>query len=130
MPSERTGLDIGGRADSVLGAAPIIATMGVSRLTSTTVDALYKTIVVVDVSKVGAVNAGQLGDYLAMIGLAQIDDQAETGGFDTVLNLFTTGAEGLTDWDRAYLSGLYGQERSVASGNAQAGTIAGAMRRQ
>ena len=140
VPGEDTGMTIdadialamgdSNATDSVLGAAPVINMTGSSRLTSPTVDALYKTIVIVDVARIGVLDAGRLGDYLAMIGLAQIDDEAETEGFDTVLNLFTVGSDGLTDWDRAYLSSLYGEWRDQRSANAQTGAIAGAMRRQ
>ena len=45
-----------------------------------------------------------------MIALAQIDPDADTGQFDTILNLFREprlAPEGLTGWDRAYLDGLY-----------------------
>lgn len=116
--------------DCAIGAAPVIARTSGSRLVSPIVDDIYKTIIIVDIDKIGAVNSLQLGDYLAFIGLAQIDAQAETSGFDTVLNLFTGGGEtGLTAWDRSYLATLYGPRPDRASVSAQASAVANIMTR-
>lgn len=43
--------------------------------------------------------------------------KADTSGFDTVLNLFSEGADrsgGLTQWDLDYLSALYASRRDRA----------------
>ena len=72
-------------------------------------DVLNKVIVIVDAEQAGAVGGDQLAEYLAMISLAQVDPEGETGGYDTILNLFaaTAAPSGLTAWDRSYLQGLY-----------------------
>jgi len=72
-------------------------------------DVLNKVIVIVDAEQAGAVGGDQLAEYLAMISLAQVDPEGETGGYDTILNLFaaTAAPNGLTAWDRSYLQGLY-----------------------
>ena len=72
-------------------------------------DELNKVIIVVDGEKVAGVGLPQLGDYLSMVALAQVDPDGETSGFATILNLFDDpdGSPGLTGWDRAYLDGLY-----------------------
>lgn len=72
-------------------------------------DELNKVIIVVDGEQVAGVGLPQLGDYLSMVALAQVDPEGETGGFSTILNLFDDpeGSAGLTGWDRAYLEGLY-----------------------
>lgn len=72
-------------------------------------DELNKVIIVVDGEKVAGVGLPQLGDYLSMVALAQVDPDGDTGGFATILNLFDDpeGSPGLSDWDRAYLDGLY-----------------------
>jgi hypothetical protein len=122
----------GNADDSVMGAAPVIAIMGgASRVNSPTEDALYKVIVIVDVTRIGAVSADQLGDYIAMVGLAQISQDAETGSFDSVLNLFDGGAQGqgLTDWDWSYLRALYSAAGSRRSPASQADTVIDVMRR-
>ncbi|QTC92700.1 hypothetical protein [Brevundimonas goettingensis] len=117
--------------DSILGAAPVIAiTGGASRVNSATEDALFKVIVIVDVARIGVVSADQLGDYLAMVSLAQIGQDAETGGFDSVLNLFDGGAQGrgLTDWDWSYLRALYGAAGARRSPASQADSVIRIMR--
>ncbi|NBW06715.1 MAG: hypothetical protein EBR82_01660 [Caulobacteraceae bacterium] len=76
-------------------------------------DDLKRVIVIVDFNKAGGMTFDQLGDYIAMVAFAQVDPEADTSGYQTVLNLFDrpeverAGAGGLTDWDRAYLSTLY-----------------------
>ena len=56
----------------------------------------------------------QLADYVAMVTLAQNDPDADTGRYASILNVFDDPetATGLTDWDQAYLRGLYDAERS------------------
>lgn len=98
---------IGCSSDCPLAYAPAINGTMASRISSRIEDALFKTIVIVDVDRIGQVDAGQLGDYLAFIGLAQIDGEADTSSFDTVLNLFSGGEGRMTEWDRAYLRALY-----------------------
>lgn len=73
-------------------------------------DVLSKVIVIVDIAKVEGTELPLLGDYLAMVVLAQVDPEGGTGRFDTVLNLFheTGREEGLSGWDKAYLASLYG----------------------
>jgi hypothetical protein len=76
-------------------------------------DDLQRVIVIVDFNKASGMTFDQLGDYIAMVAFAQIDPEADTTDYQTVLNLFDrpigdrAGAGGLTDWDRAYLSTLY-----------------------
>ena len=72
-------------------------------------DELNKVIIVVDGEQVAGVGLPQLGDYLSMVALAQVDPEGDTDGFATILNLFDDpdGSPGLTGWDRAYLEGLY-----------------------
>jgi hypothetical protein len=64
-------------------------------------------------------------DYVAFVALAQIDAQARTEGYSTVLNLFSSATNppaGMTAWDEAYLDGLYDARNDVA--NRQASAIA------
>ena len=111
--------------------APIRRIDGAGRLRSQDINAIFQVMVVVDVNRIGTVNVGQLGDYIAMVSLAQVDAQADVAGFETVLNLFQdpAGVSGLTDWDLTYLRQLYAADLSVLSASAQVGRIAGAMAR-
>ncbi len=116
--------------DCIIGAAPIIYANAPSRLRTQIVDNLFKTIIFVDVDKIGEVNTRQLGDYLAFVSLAQINGQAETSNFDTILNLFTGGGQkGLTAWDRSYLSAIYASRPERISLGAQADAVASIMTR-
>lgn len=87
---------------------------------------LHHVFIVVDAARVNGVPANALADYLTMVSLAQIDPNADLAGTPTILNLFHEGgmAGELTDWDRAYIRGLYAaipearhpsqQERDIA----------------
>lgn len=94
--------------------APTIAVFAASRLSTQIRDELFRTVVIIDVDKTSGVSAHQLADYVAMVTLAQIDPEADTSGYASILNLFDDpGATiGLTEWDRAYLQGLYDAQRT------------------
>jgi hypothetical protein len=87
-----------------------------SRLTWDAVRAIYSVIVVVDLGRIKDLNDGQLADYIAMVGFAQIRKNAEPGAAPTILHLFAdTGAarpQGLSSWDQAFLKSLYGTDSS------------------
>ena len=94
--------------------APIV-NVTASRLTTQIVDRILRTVVVLDVDKVADISAQQLADYVAMVVLAQIDPEADTRNYASVLNVFEAPetADGLTQWDVAYLDGLYDAERRL-----------------
>lgn len=100
--------------ETALDYAPIISTFAASRLTSQIVDYIFRTIVILDVDQVSRVSGQQLADYVAMVTLAQIDPEADTSRYASILNVFDDpdAAAGLTDWDQAYLTGLYDAERT------------------
>lgn len=100
--------------ESSLDYAPVISVFAASRLSTQIVDNLTRTIVILDIDQVGQVSINQLADYIAMVTLAQIDPDADTGRYASILNVFDRPdtAPSLTDWDRAYLTGLYGAERN------------------
>lgn len=89
--------------------APVINVAGPSRIHSGIRDALQRVIIIVDSTKLTGTTWQQLGDYLAVVALAQIDLAADPAAFDSILNLFTNPAaySGLTDWDRTYVRALY-----------------------
>lgn len=68
-------------------------------------------IVVVDANQVRDLNVAQLGDYIGMIGFAQMDLDRDIAEVPTILNLFRLPAEKrpleMTKWDKALLKGLY-----------------------
>lgn len=110
--------------------APQIETLS-SRLMNRTEDDLKRVFIIVDVDKIANVSLDQLADYIAMVALAQIDPEADTSGYATILNLFDDPAyaPGLTQWDKAYLKGLYDAQRTRASvGAARAEVVSSIIR--
>ncbi len=103
-----------GEGGSSFMFAPNLSVFAASRLSTQIVDDIIKTFVVVDVNRLQDVNADQLADYIAMVAFAQINPEADTSSYASILNVFETPSEtpGLTDWDRAYLQGLYNTERT------------------
>lgn len=88
---------------------PVINRFAASRLNSQIRDDLIRVIIIVDVTKLEGTTFEQLSDYVALVSLAQIDADAQTADFDTIMNLFGgQGApDGLTPWDVGYLQALY-----------------------
>lgn len=141
IPGDRTGVAVDSATaaalgcdfadDCAIGAAPVIVSTSASRLHSQVVDQIYKAIIIVDIDEAAGLTTAQLGDYLTMVSLAQIDPEADTAAFDTVLNLFAdrTGVAGLTGWDEAYLRALYESPSGRRSASAQASAVAAIMNR-
>lgn len=86
-----------------------------SRLRFGAVLSLSSVIVVVDANRLEGLNFGQLADYVAMIGLAQVRLDADLGATPTILTLFRSvdnRPAALSTWDEAFLSSLYRTEQS------------------
>lgn len=111
--------------------APQISVFAASRLSTQIVDELFRTIIVLDVDQVSQVSAQQLADYIAFVTLAQIDPEADTSGYASILNVFDdpTFAPSLTNWDLAYLEGLYQAERTRSNERAGRFEIADSISR-
>ncbi len=90
-------------------------------------------VIVLDVRRTGIVRFSALADYVAMVSLAQINPDADTEGASSILNLFTdkaagaTPVDGMTDWDMAYLRGLYTARRDVRRGDRQEADVVRSM---
>lgn len=93
------------------GTMPLIVQVrNASRISSNIREDIKRVYVIIDTTKTGRINFRALSDYVAMIILAQIRPDAKTATHDTVLNLFTEGADrptGMSQWDRDYLTALY-----------------------
>ena len=114
------GLDVGsGLAAFVLNFTSIGDCLGAppvgTLLHHGDVQALTSVIIVVDGRQTTKISIGQLADYIAMMGLAQIRVQADTGTAPSILHLFQ-GSDpqplGLSPWDEAFLHSLYTTEQS------------------
>lgn len=117
--------------DKPITYAPIVSTRFASRLTTQIVNEIIQTVVVVDVDQVANVSTHQLADYVSMVVFAQIDPEADTSAYASVLNVFDAPetAEGLTQWDLAYLEGLYQAQRTLRSTQAANREIASSIHR-
>jgi hypothetical protein len=82
-----------------------------TRLQTNYVDTFSSVIVMVDADLIKGINLGQLADYVAMIGLAKMDVDANVGDAPTILRLFAHSADvappTMSPWDRAFLEALY-----------------------
>lgn len=101
--------------------APIIRRGAASRLTTQVVDDTQRAFVIVDIDRIQDVSLEQLADYIAFVSLAQVDPDADTSGFASILNVFDDPQQTrtLTDWDKAYLKGLYDTIRTRQNFGAQ-----------
>lgn len=125
----------GGRYLSQGAAAnlPTVMTTSASRLKGSFRQDLHHAVIVVDVARIQGVRLDALADYLAFVSLVQIDPKADTGAFDSILNLFDADGAGdvsltgMTEWDIAYLKGLYAAKRNAKTARQQEREIADSM---
>jgi hypothetical protein len=70
-----------------------------------------RVLVVVDARQAKGVSIGQLADYTALVGLADIKPGGTLGDAPTILKLFDespdAAPDGMSEWDQAYLKSLY-----------------------
>ncbi len=111
---------------------PRIRVFSASRLRTQIRDDMVRSIIIVDVDRLGGASLVQLADYLALVALAQVDAESDTSDYPTILNLFedpATAPEGLTDWDRSYLTALYEHDQLRINRNSQVRAVAEAVTR-
>lgn len=105
-----------------------------SRLRAAYGTELFRVLIVVDTARVGRVNVGALGDYVAMHALARLSPDWDTVGHDTILNLFELEGDArpvaMSSWDEAYLEALYSIRGDFASGAMQENHVAYEMTRR
>jgi len=86
-----------------------------SHLVLNVVWAMKRVYVVVDPTRFKGVKLGQLADYIAMCGLAQIKLDPRVADDPTILSLFDKDPQGasigLTEWDQAFLKSFYSSEQ-------------------
>lgn len=106
-----------------------------SRLRATMREDFAFVIIVVDAKLARGVTYQALSDYVAMAALAQLNPNVSVDSVPTVLNVFDdleagrTPAEGLTEWDRAYLKGLYAARDDAPDSRSQRGRIVRGIQR-
>lgn len=113
------GQTLGG--DTNGGTQVLRTTQAASRVRRSTRQDFLRVLIVVDARQANGVTFQALSDYLAMVSLAQLDPEGETTGVPTILNLFSARDSGgiiptaMTQWDEAYLDGLYNARRNAPS---------------
>lgn len=81
-----------------------------SRLTTSVVRNIDSAIVIVDPEKVQALNIGQMVDYVALVGFAQVNVDKPPTEAPSILKVFSADSSAppeMTLWDRALLHALY-----------------------
>jgi hypothetical protein len=82
-----------------------------SRLTLTVQKSINSVIIVVDLPQMSGVNVGQMADYAAVVGLADINLDRTVDSAPSILRLFSdradTPRDGMSPWDQALLKSLY-----------------------
>jgi hypothetical protein len=72
---------------------------------------IHRVFVIVDTTRLKGVSRGQFADYVAMVGLAQVQPDNRLGDAQTILTLFAgapqAASPGLSAWDEAFLKSLY-----------------------
>jgi hypothetical protein len=90
-----------------------------SRLRRATRQDFLRVLIVVDARQAAGLQFQALSDYVAMVSLAQLDPAGETTNIPSILNLFAEHQAGgsppaaMTEWDEAYLNGLYNARRTA-----------------
>ena len=98
-----------------------------SRIQASCWEHITAVVVLVDTPATGKVTLAQLADFISVVSLSQIDLSADLDGVDSILRLFAQPRSeappaGLTDWDYAFLNGVYrasyspmNQQRDIAA---------------
>jgi hypothetical protein len=77
-------------------------------------------VVLVDARAIGKVSVAQVADYISVVSLSQIDLSSDLGNVNSILRLFAQPQPevlptGITEWDYAFLMGLYRVSYSPAN---------------
>lgn len=107
-----------------------------SRVRRQTRQDFLRVLIIVDARQAQGLQFQALSDYVAMISLAQLDPSGQTTGVPSILNLFSDRDAGrtppteMTQWDEAYLDGLYNSRRTAPTELWQARDISERMVQQ
>lgn len=90
-------------------------------------------LIIVDGHRIAGIPSTAVADYVAMAALAPLDPDADMTGFPSILNLFADdaadriGEPEMSEWDIAYLRGLYSATREANNAHQQRREIARQM---
>jgi len=114
--------------------AQVVRNAPAARVQAATRQDFNRVLIIVDARRAAGLSIDSLGDYVAMVALAQLDPSADTAAHPTILNLFAdrqagrTAPTSLTDWDVSYLTALYATQRNASSSSRQESEISRRMR--
>ena len=114
------------------GEGDVVGSDG-TRLHTPTRQDFNRAMIIVDARQAEGLSFGALADYLAMVTLAQLEAGADTSQTPSILNLFAERAAGrepapeMTEWDLAYLEGLYAAPRNAPNVRTQQRAISRRM---
>jgi hypothetical protein len=107
----RTAADAARAQQSAQEVTNATRVRGASRLRSNTNENIARVLIIVDADRLRGHRFGAVADYVAMIGLAQINPNVDVGAAPSILSLFSDRPgpkpDRVTSWDMAYLAGLY-----------------------
>lgn len=92
--------------------------------------------IVVDTKRAHGASLQAISDYVAMVALAQIEENVVVGEVSSILNIFHDRDQGrtpvgeLTDWDKAFLKGLYTARLDAPDGATQRNSIVTRIERE
>ena len=101
---------VGGGSSTFAPGAPTCTDGIDTHLSYADTESLSSAIIVIDLRRLKQTNIGQLADYIALVGLADVRLDVDPNAAPSILRLFTAHASappGLTRWDRALLYSLY-----------------------
>jgi hypothetical protein len=105
------GCGFDGASAGALNGQRVNCSASATRIRFNDVRNLSSAIVLVDATRVRGVSFGQVAAYVSMVGLAEIKISPAVASTPSILQLFSDIAKpaptGLTEWDKAFLKGLY-----------------------
>jgi len=113
------------------GEEVTVRSMG--RLRRGTREDFDRVLIIIDAKRIDGIRFGAVADYVAMAVLAQLNPNADTSAYSTILNLFSDQSSRpttITEWDLSYLNGLYAATRDARNADRQERDIARRMREQ
>jgi hypothetical protein len=107
-----------------------VARADTRRLRSNVCRHFSRVFAVVETTQTAGLGLGAIPDYPVFVTLADVSSGADLISFPSILNLFNPHAERqrrMTDWDLAFLDGLYAARLKASSGKALYREIADRM---
>jgi hypothetical protein len=114
----RTGSITAAMAEGTVSGVDTVRSSGARTRRDTRRDLRFA-LIIVEMPRVEGASRQAVSDYVAMAALAQLNPYADMSAFPSILNLFNSASQpaptAMSDWDRAFLQGLYRARRDAAA---------------